>query len=147
MVNDSLVLVNFDSNVGIGLSGNSSWFYELPLRILIDIITTLRGINIWTIVLPWNLLLSLTIIYLFRAPTHRLIIEFTALLLQLIIAHIKRIPAQTMISHSHLIATSSSELKTGVVLALVLHHIKLVVIISAAVHFFVVRSCSKDRAI
>ena len=70
MVNDSLVLVNFDSNVGIGLSGNSSRFYELPLRICIDIITTLRGINVWTVVLPWDLLLPLSIIYLFRAPAH-----------------------------------------------------------------------------
>ena len=70
MVNDPLVLVNFDSNVGIGLSGNSSRFYELPLRVCIDIIATLCGINIGTVMLAWNLLPSLSIIYLFRASAH-----------------------------------------------------------------------------
>lgn len=70
MVDDSLVLVNFDSDMGIGLSGNSSRFNELPLRICIDIVATLRGINIRTIVLAWHLLPSLSIVYLFRASTH-----------------------------------------------------------------------------
>ena len=61
-MDNSLVLVDFDSDMSIGLSGNSSRFYELPLRILINIITTLCSINIWTIMLPWNLLLTLSII-------------------------------------------------------------------------------------
>ena len=52
-----------------------------------------------------------------------------------------------MVAHSHLIAASSSELKTGVVLALVLHHVELVVVVGAAVDFFVVRSSSKDWAV
>jgi len=46
MVDDSLIFVNFDSNMGVGLSGNSSWFNELALGILIHVIAALSSRNI-----------------------------------------------------------------------------------------------------
>ena len=70
MVNDSLVLVNLDSDVCVGLSGNSSGLDELPLGILVDVIAALSGVDVRTVVLAWNLLLPLSIVYLFRASSH-----------------------------------------------------------------------------
>ena len=95
-------------------------------------------------VLNWTTLTHMmTPIQLLRSPTHGLIIEFTALLLQLIITYIECVPAKAVVSHSHLISTS--ELKTRMVLVLI-HNIVLMIIVSPTI-YFVMRSCTKNRSI
>ena len=111
MVDNSLVLVNFNSDMGIGLSGNSSGFYKLPLGVCIDVVATLCGVNIRTVVFSRHLLATLSIIYLFGASAHRLVIEFTALFLQLIIANVECVSSQAVITHSHLVTSTGTKLE------------------------------------
>lgn len=79
MVDDSLILVDFDSDVRISLPRDSSWFNEVSLRlILLHII----------IILTVFLLTALHVVGVCRAAVefllasaHRLVVEFSTLLL------------------------------------------------------------------
>ena len=51
-----------------------------------------------------------------------------------------------MIAHPHLIAASGTELKTGVVLALSIHHVELVIVVGT-VNFFVISCCSENGSV
>ena len=92
MVNDSLVLVDFDPNVRICLSRNRSRLYKTSC-FLVHIVATLSSRNIMTNVCIKSLLSS----------THGLVIKLTTLLLKLVIAYIESITSKTMITHSHLV--------------------------------------------
>ena len=133
-MDDTLVLVNFDSNVGVSLSGNSSRLNELPLRILVHVITPLGSWNVSNHVWSSLHILDWTTIELLGSSTHGLVIEFPALFLQLIVAYVEGIPTQAVISHSHLVS-ASSKLKARMVLVLI-HYVVLMVIVGATVYFF-----------
>ena len=88
-------------------------------------------------------ILNWTTIKLLGSSTHRLVIEFSALLLKLVITYIEGVSTKAMITHSHLVSTS--KLKTRMVLILI-HYVILVVIVSATVDFFM-SSSTKYRSI
>lgn len=93
--------------------------------------------------LTWNLLLLPIIVDLFWTPTHRLVIKLTTLLLQLIVTNVESVPAETVVSHSHLVASTSSKLETRVILSLIFHHIELMVVVSSTINFFMVMGSSE----
>ena len=80
-------------------------------------------------------ILDWTTIELLGSSTHGLVIEFSALFLQLIVAYVEGISTQAVISHSHLVS-ASSKLKPRMVLVLI-HYVVLMVIVGATVYFFV----------
>ena len=133
VVDDTLVFVNFDSNVGVSLSGYSSRLNELPLRILVHVITPLGSWYISNHMWSSLHILNWTTIKLLGSSTHRLVIEFSALLLKLVITYIEGVSTKAMITHSHLVSTS--KLKSRMVLILI-HYVILMVIVSATVDFF-----------
>lgn len=130
VMNDPLILVYFDPYMRISLSRNGSWLYKLTLRILINIVTALRGIYIMRHLLPvlslWPLCTS---IKLLGSSTHALVVEFAALLLKLVVAHVEGIPAKTVVAHSHIV----TKLEAGVSLRLILLHVRIFFVLMVVV--------------
>lgn len=92
MVNDSLVFVNFDSDVGVGLTRYGSWLDEAA-RLLVHVVAALgRG----------NVVANIRIQALLPPP-HGLIVKLARLLLQLVIAYVKCVAAEAVVAHPHLI--------------------------------------------
>ena len=107
-MDDTLVLVNFDSNVGVCLSGNSSRLYETGARrVLLYVVIPLSGTDLRLSLLLIDLQrISWPAIKLLLTATHRLIIELSALLLKLIVTDVESVPTKTVITHSHLVAST-----------------------------------------
>ena len=104
--------MDLDSYMGIGLSGNCSRFYEtsagsvwmhIVVALSFSLISVLRRL-LWLGLLHR---ICSTPIEFFLSASHGLVIKFSTLLLQLIIADIESVPSKTMITHSHLISTAT----------------------------------------
>ena len=91
-MNDSLVFVYFDPNMGISLPRYSSRFYEAAW-FLIHIVAPLCSRDI----------VSNICVQPFLSPSHRLIVEFARLFLKLVITDIESISPKTVIAHPNLI--------------------------------------------
>jgi len=107
-MDDSLIFMNFNSYMSIGLSRNCSRLYKCAGRgLLVHIVTTLGGghirhYNVAGVHNSWPYSRSIEFLL---PPSHRLIIELSALFLNLVITHIKSVATKAMISHSHVICS------------------------------------------
>ena len=131
MVDDSLIFVDFDSYVSISLTRDGSWFDKVTgLVLIIHVVATLGSRNVWHHnVLP--LTGSRSTIDFLLSPSHRLIVKFSTLFLQLIVTNIKCISTKAVVAHPQLIA--STEIQTRILLRDVLiDEIELIVIIRTA---------------
>ena len=90
MVYDSLILVNFNSYVGISLPRNSPWLYKIALLIVVIISLSCRNFHMRSIIERFPI-----------SSSHGLIIELSALFLEMVIADIESISAEAVVSHPH----------------------------------------------
>jgi len=95
MVDDSLIFVHLDSDVCVSLAGNGSRFDKTSC-LLVHVVATMGGRIIGSLVGVQSLL----------SPAHGLVVEFTALFLKLVIAHVKGVSSEAVVAHPHLILLS-----------------------------------------
>lgn len=109
MVDNSLILVNFDPDVGVRLSRNSPRL-DKASGILIHVIASLGCRNVMC---PIR-------VQTFLPPTHRLVVEFPTLFLKLVITNIECVPPKTVIAHSNLIGLSVQMVEHLVVILVII---------------------------
>lgn len=99
VVNDPLVFMNLNSDMGVCLSGNRPGFDEIGRIVLIHVVTPLGRGHLRHH--DWGS--ASCCIQLLLSPSNRLVVEVSALLLKLIIAHTKCISAKAIVAHAHII--------------------------------------------
>ena len=96
-MNNPLILMDFDSDVSISLPGNGTWLHEVDRLILVQVVTTL------SCAYPWNHLIHLVDgAGYFLLPSDGVVVELSALLLELIVTHVESVSAKR-VSHSHIV--------------------------------------------
>lgn len=105
MMYNPLIFVHFYPNMRISLSWDSSWLLEFSVSYLI--FRMVAPLSRRYILLRWH---RWCVLFFLTSP-HRLVIEFPALFLELIITHIKSVSAHAMIPHfalNHIIVVSGA---------------------------------------
>jgi len=92
VMDNSLILVHLDPDVRVGLPRYGSRLDETS-RLLVHVVASLRGGDVMSNVCVEALLSS----------AHGLVVEFAALLLELIITDVKCVSAKAVVAHPHLI--------------------------------------------
>lgn len=109
VVDDSLILVHFDADVGVSLPRNCPWLNKASC-LLVHVVASLCSRHIMPHIRVQPLL----------PPAHRLIIEFAALFLQLVVADVECVSAEAVVAHSHLILLSIQMIEHLIVVLVVI---------------------------
>lgn len=89
MMYDSLILVHLYPDMSISLSRNGPRLDKISSNLIVRMVASLRRGHI----LLWRYVLLL------GPPSHRLVIELSALLLKLVVTYVESISPQAMIAH------------------------------------------------
>jgi len=135
MMNDSLILVNFNANVRVCLPRNSSRFNEAS-SFLVHIVATLCCRDV----------VADIGVQAFLPSAHGLIVELTTLLLQLVIANVECVSSETVVAHPHLILLSIQMVQHLIIILVVIIYtnatsiVKLLQVVSANTWFYYVQT-------